>query len=253
MSQFDEFAAGWSLDDKKAFADFVRIRAEPLFSSALDTVQAAQKRVRETAEGTTRLMVTWWDAGVHPAQQGSLPQAGESPQWDTYDMLAALGQARWVLNAIETGQQALSDRDRLNALWAVYSRDIPLLSDWLGLGQSLREAATMARQGKAIGCLPWRIGPKRRCTASVCMNAVHCLTARPTSCKTFAQTVPISCNWWPFQPKQLIFLTLDQYRWQHRTCRRLVAGADSMLVAAGAGVGVDSRSQSFTAPSISFQ
>lgn len=153
LNQFDDFAAQWSLEDKNSLWDFILVRSDPLLSAALQSTVTTQKLLREEATGTAKLMVAWCDVGVHPAQKGYVVEDGELPVWDTYDMLAALGQLLAFLNLMALENPLLNDRMRLRAVWAVYQRDIPALGDWPGLDQTPRGSAQVARAEKWLNTL----------------------------------------------------------------------------------------------------
>lgn len=148
LSQFEEYAAQWSTEDRKAFWDFILVRAEFLFEQAMAKTIAVQEILRTQAEGTTKLMVLWWDAGVHPAQEGYQVGEDELPIWDTYDMLAALGKMTVCLGMIDPDGKILDDLIRLKAVLSQYSGAVPQLAGWPTLEQSPRFAAQLARDQK---------------------------------------------------------------------------------------------------------
>lgn len=145
LSQFEQFAAEWSVEDRKAFWEFILVRADFVFDEAMAKSLLGQNFLRTQAGGLTKLMVAWWDAGVHPAQDGYAVAEGDTPVWDTYDMLAALGQMIIFLNMIDLDDALSADRMRLNAVWSVYSDAIPKLKAWPDLDQTPRGAAQRAR------------------------------------------------------------------------------------------------------------
>jgi hypothetical protein len=153
LNQFEDFAAQWSLEDKKSLWDFILVRSDPLLSEALQSAVSTQKVLREKATGTTKLMILWWDAGVHPAQEGYAVEEGELPIWDTYDMLAALGQMLAFLNLMDLESPLLNDRMRLRAIWAVYRDEIPPLGEWPSLDQTPRGSAQIARAAQWLNAL----------------------------------------------------------------------------------------------------
>lgn len=153
LAQFDEFAADWSEQDKTALWDFIHVRASTLFDNGLSKTLEIQEILRSQAEGMSKLMVAWWDAGVHPAQEGYKTEEWDSPNWDTYDMLAALGQMLHFLNEMDLEPILLDDRMRLNAMWAVYGGHIPMLRGWPDLETTPRGAASRAREGKWLDAM----------------------------------------------------------------------------------------------------
>ncbi len=154
LSQSDRFTAGWSDEDRQAFWAFIDIRADHLFEEGLAIALAAQKLVRAEPDLHTRLMVGWWDAGVHPAQIGAAVEEGEVPVWDTYDVLAAIDQMRAYMQAMELEGRLLDDRMRETALWSHYVQLMPQLLSWTDLTTPTRTAAAQARNGKWLDVLP---------------------------------------------------------------------------------------------------
>jgi hypothetical protein len=153
LNQFDTFAQSWSVEDKKALWDFVLGRSDFLFDEAMTKVLAVQNILRTQAVGMTKLMVAWWDAGIHPAQEGNQVEEGETPVWDTYDMLAALGQMLIFLNMMDLEDVLTSDRMRLNAIWSAYGDSIPNLAGWPDLEQTPRGGAQRAREAKWLDAM----------------------------------------------------------------------------------------------------
>lgn len=146
LSQFDTFAESWSAEDRRALWEFILGRSDFMFDEAMTKVAAIQNILRTKADGMTKLMVAWWDAGVHPAQEGYQVEETETPEWDTYDMLAALGQMLILLNMMELEKSLDVDRSRLNAMWSVYSATVPELAGWPNLEMTPRGAAKLARE-----------------------------------------------------------------------------------------------------------
>lgn len=153
ISQFETFAADWSGDDKAAFWEFIYGRADALFEQSLQMVLEVQTILRTKADGMAKLMVLWWDQGVHPAQEGYSTEEGEQPIWDTYDMLAALGHMVEKLSMIELEDKLLEDRMRLAAMWSVYGQHVSQLTGWPGLETTPRAAAQMARNEKWLDAM----------------------------------------------------------------------------------------------------
>ena len=116
-------------------------------------VHAKQNILRTQADGMIKLMVLWWDAGIHSAQEGYQVEEGETPVWDTYDMLAALGQMIIFLNMMDLEDALASDRMRLNAIWSVYGDSIPTLAGWPDLEQAPRGGAQRAREAKWLDAM----------------------------------------------------------------------------------------------------
>ena len=148
LSQFAEFAADWSDEDKAAFWEFINVRADHLFDESLELTVKVQNYLRTQSVGTTKLLVAWWDAGVHPVQDGAPAQEGELPVWDDYDMLAAIGQMRSHMQAMQFTGSLLDDRMRETAIWSLYSQDVQQLRDWPDQSMPTRVAAQAGRAGR---------------------------------------------------------------------------------------------------------
>lgn len=154
LSQFSEFAANWSEEDRAAFWEFINVRADHLFEESLSLTVKVQNYLRTESVGTTKLLVSWWDAGVHPVQEGAPAQDGERPVWDEYDMLAAIGQMRGHMKAMQLSGRLLDDQMRETALWSLYSRDVQQLREWPELESPTRLAAQVGRAGQWLEALP---------------------------------------------------------------------------------------------------
>lgn len=148
LSQSAEFTADWSDEDKAAFWEFINVRADHLFDESLKLTAEVQNYLRTKSVGATKLLVEWWDAGVHPVQEGAPMQEGELPVWDDYDMLAAIGQMRSHMQTMQLEGRLLDDSMRETAIWSLYSNDLPQLRDWPDLASPTRTAAKKARTGR---------------------------------------------------------------------------------------------------------
>ncbi len=153
LSQSDKFAVGWSDEDLQAFWAFIHVRADHLFEEGLAIALAAHRLIRAEPDSYVKLMVAWWDAGVHPAQLGATAEEGELPGWDSYDMLAAIDQMRAHMQAMELDDRLLNDRMRETAIWSHYTQLMPQLSSWTDLTTPTRTAAAQARAGKWLDVL----------------------------------------------------------------------------------------------------
>lgn len=147
LSQFAEFAADWNDDDRTSFWEFINVRAAHLFDESLNLTVKVQNFLRTQSVGATKLMAAWWDAGVHPVQEGVPAQEGALPVWDDYDMLAAIGQMRGHMQTMQLTDRLLDDRMREMAIWSLYSQNVQQLRDWPDLTSPTRVAAQAGRDG----------------------------------------------------------------------------------------------------------
>jgi hypothetical protein len=146
LAEWEKHAAGWNAEDRAAFREFLAGRCAPVLREYLDTVRTGQARLREADDPLTRILVGWWDAGCHPAQEeGWNASDVGSPDWDDCDLLAALGQARALLPAHKEFASHWQAQARLDAFWNICRRELPLADGWPAADRSVRECAAEAR------------------------------------------------------------------------------------------------------------
>ncbi len=154
LSQYGDLAAQWTDGDKTSFEDFLATRAQSLFDNGLNLARKIQGLLRNTDDTQTRLLVGWWDAGCHPAQEEGWAESDVGgPDWDDYDVLAALGQVR----AGAKHHQDFSESQamlRLRGVWAHFCSFIPQLHDWPDPDLPVRSVADAARAGEWLQHLP---------------------------------------------------------------------------------------------------
>lgn len=148
LSDWEKRAAGWSKEDRAAFREFLAGRCAPVLREWLDTVRTGQAKLRETDDPLARLLVAWWDAGCHPAQEEGWEASDVgTPDWDDYDLLAALGQACKLL----PGHVVITGNEKpiwmLQSYWNIVRFDLqPRLDAWPDASVGVREAAAHARE-----------------------------------------------------------------------------------------------------------
>jgi hypothetical protein len=101
QSQFAEFAANWSGEDKGIFWEFINVRADHLFDESFSLTVKVQDYLRIQSVGITKLLVSWWDAGVHPVQEGELLV------WNDYDAISLASLCPSASNALTCSGLAL--------------------------------------------------------------------------------------------------------------------------------------------------
>jgi hypothetical protein len=155
-----EAGSGWSEADRAAFRDFLASRCAPVLREWLDTVKAGQANLHEAEDPLTRLLVAWWDAGCHPAQEEGWDASDVgTPDWDDYDLLAALGQAcvQLAQRPEPAGQrEALA---RLQAFWNICRRELPQVGRMAEAARPVRDCAAEMRSTCLLEALE---GSKRR-------------------------------------------------------------------------------------------
>lgn len=147
LSEWED-RSGWSEADRAAFREFLAGRGAPVLREWLDTVKEGQAKLHEMEDPLTRLLVAWWDAGCHPAQEEGWDASDVgTPDWDDYDLLAALGQACKLLPGCD--EIAVNKRPlwMLQSYWNIVRFDLqPRLDAWPDASIGVREAAAQARE-----------------------------------------------------------------------------------------------------------
>jgi len=148
LSDWKAYAADWPEEDKAAFLEFLSGRAAPLLDEYLEAVVSTQEKLRGAEDFLTKVLVGWWEAGCHPAQEEGWDASDVgSPDWDDYDMLAALGLACAVLPQHEEFAAEQKTLWMLQSYWNIVRFDLqPRLVAWPELSASVRDNAIRARQ-----------------------------------------------------------------------------------------------------------
>lgn len=147
LSEWEE-RSSWSEADRAAFRDFLAGRGALALREWLDTVQEGQANLHKAEDPLTRLLVAWWDAGCHPAQEEGWDASDVgTPDWDDYDLLAALGQACKLLPA----RAEIAGNEKplwmLQSYWNIVRFDLqPRLDAWPDASVGVRAAAAQARE-----------------------------------------------------------------------------------------------------------
>ena len=148
LADWDALTADWSEEDKEAFQGFLDGRAKPLLDKAWQEVEAKQRDLRQGGTPLSRILAAWYEAGVHPAQEEGWEESDVGgPDWDDYDVLAALGQIRMLLPEHPQYLERWQTQARLEAIWQVFARQIAFPDHWPDAQRPVRECADEARQG----------------------------------------------------------------------------------------------------------
>lgn len=147
VSDWEELTADWTEPDKAAFREFLEGRAMVLFNNGIAEVA----RVREASE---RLERERWDAALRVMrdfEQEEWLDGIDSPEWDDYDMLAAIG----LIVATLLTRPDLHDRhpaafDRVIGMWSVLAGHHDFLRQPIAPGRTAKE---LARQWRDLGDL----------------------------------------------------------------------------------------------------
>jgi hypothetical protein len=146
LSDWERQAADWSGEDRTAFREFLAGRAAPVLREYLETVQTGQAKLREAEDFLTRLLVGWWDAGCHPAQEEGWDASDVGPpDWDDYDLLAALGQACAQLAKQPELAGQWQAAARLQAFWNICRSELPQIDRMPDTARPVRDCALAMR------------------------------------------------------------------------------------------------------------
>lgn len=151
LSEWEAEASGWTEEDRGAFREWLAGQAAPAFAEWLEAVRDEQTRLRGTGDFLTRVLAGWWDAGCHPAQEEGWDESDVgSPDWDDYDLLAAIGQLRSDLVAGGSDGEFADALARLDAFWGICVREMP---DIRGIDLNPRPVRDCAGEMRDAGLL----------------------------------------------------------------------------------------------------
>jgi hypothetical protein len=118
------------------------------------TAKLQQELFQEGDDFLPKLLASWYAAGVHPAQEEDWSE-DDSPIWDTYDMLAALGDAvQYVADKDELYQLHRDIFDRATGAWQMLLSHYPFLREPSSFGADVRAVAKTWREAAHLKCLP---------------------------------------------------------------------------------------------------
>lgn len=148
LAAWGALTANWSDEDKVAMHDFLDTRAAPALNEYLEAVTKVQTHLRGADDFLTKTLTLWWDAGIHPAQEEGWDESDVGgPQWDTYDLIAALGQVAVQFHCQpELIEQFGSANDLLFSYWNLVQQILTLPPHWPNSSQPIRECANQARE-----------------------------------------------------------------------------------------------------------
>ena len=146
LSDWSELTQDWDEPDKTAFRDFLNGPAAALFAESMIEVRRTQEAMRVSPKFMTRLLTASCDCGCHPAQEGGWDASDVgSPEWDDYDLMAALGQMSALFSEGRLSAEDWRPEARLKAFWAIAREEIPQLVDWPLADKPVRSCAVQAR------------------------------------------------------------------------------------------------------------
>lgn len=159
LSEWEAKSSGWSEEDREAFHNWLSGQAVPVVDEWIEAVRREQDRLRASGDFLTRALVGWWDAGCHPAQEEGWDESDVgSPEWDDYDMLAALGQLRARLPTDGPAAERTEALTRLDAFWDICTREMPEIGRMVRDVRPVRDCALEMRNSGLLA----RLGDEER-------------------------------------------------------------------------------------------
>ena len=156
LAQFDELSVDWSHEDIAAFQEFLEVRCHELFERGLKETELVRQWLINESGGLLRMLALWHKAGVHPCQEEGWAESKQlSTDWDTYDMLAALGQLAEILPKHPEKVVHLGcAHDRLQGVWQALRANYPIPPGWPEVDVNVRGCAENARSTEWLKNLP---------------------------------------------------------------------------------------------------
>jgi hypothetical protein len=159
LSDWESLASEWSEEDKQSMYEFL---FEPHTLAYLEERLAYVRQLHQDFLRSDNLLIkmnaAWWLAGVHPAQEQGYAEIWgdeDSPEWDTYDMLAALHNVvDYVVTHPETYELHRNTFDRAASIWDVLTSHYPFLRQHFSSDATVREIARAWREERDIDPLP---------------------------------------------------------------------------------------------------
>jgi hypothetical protein len=166
LDKLDKFTRDWSAEDRAAMREFVDGRARAFFDTFLESAEVCRSRLRQgSLDG--RVLSRWYELGVHPAQEEGW-DADDSPEWDTYDALAALSSALAAMRSAKLPAGYDEPRMRIGAFWNIALQQVPGLGESADGASPRRVAAGWREQGLLDRGDPERIHAIREQAVTEC-------------------------------------------------------------------------------------
>ena len=191
LAQLSELTSEWIDDDKRFFQDFLETRCQEMFAAGLRDVQKAQQWLLKESGMTARQLALWYRAGCHPCQEDGWNESqSSSTDYDTYDMLAALGQLSILLPQRPDIVERLGfAHDRLQGVWASFRDHFAIPDGWPSVDMNVRTCAEIARAMNWFSSVPEE---RLRWAHGQC--AIECVNLWNASGDKFQKEFPDQCG-----------------------------------------------------------
>jgi hypothetical protein len=155
LSRWETLAKDWSLDDRVAMRVFLSSeRCSDYLHHFLSVAKSQQELFHESDDFLTKLLAGWHSLGIHPAQEEDWNES-DSPIWDSYDMLAALGDVvQYVEEKKELYERHLQIFDRATGVWNMFLTRYPFLRTPIAIHSDVRAVAKLWRDAEYLESLP---------------------------------------------------------------------------------------------------
>lgn len=155
LSQWEALAKDWSPEDQGAMQSFLSSeRFHHFLNNLMHGAKMQQESFKKENDLLPKLLASWYAAGVHPAQEENWSE-DDSPIWDTYDMLAALGDVvQYLADKDELYQLHLNIFDRATGMWQMLLSKYSFLREPSAVKSEVRAVAKLWRDANYLAELP---------------------------------------------------------------------------------------------------
>jgi hypothetical protein len=168
LDKWRAFTTGWSEADIQAIQDLLDHRAKKHFQKHLDHAKQLQAVLLENPDTLAEVLAHLWKAECHPLQTEE-PIDPALLQWDTYDLLAALGRVKLMNDPDLRARHSLTFT-RLEGLWAFMGQLCPALTEKRGTGEPRALAAQWRKEGWLTALPEDKQGWLRQQAVIECLN-----------------------------------------------------------------------------------
>jgi hypothetical protein len=155
LSQWGLLAEEWSTEDRAAMQAFLDSeRCNHYLRKFVYAAKLQQELFQESDDFLPKLLASWYAAGVHPAQEENWNE-DDSSIWDTYDMLAAVGDVvQYLADKDELYKLHFDIFDRATGVWQMLLSHYPFLCEPSTFKSEVRAVAKAWRGASYLAELP---------------------------------------------------------------------------------------------------
>lgn len=155
LSRWEALAKDWPPEDCAAMKSFLASeRCNQYLTKLVYIAQLQQELFLVGDDFLPKLLAGWYANGIHPAQEESWSEGDDSPWWDTYDMLAAVGHVvQFVSTKNELYQLHPHIFDRATGVWQMLLSHYPFLREPAAIQADIRAIAKSWRESESLKVL----------------------------------------------------------------------------------------------------